>query len=665
MELSSKQLAALTAAAETFFPSLEADAGADGMQAEFWRRGASELQLAERAAGVLEILAEADRRELVRLLDLLASPLLGATWTGPPKPLAALAPEQRLALLNRWRESRFLTLRKGFQGLKKMLCFLAYADLVGAPNPNWSALGYPGPLDEEPAGRPRLDVLQPSADMRLACDVVVVGSGAGGGLAAGLLAEAGYDVLLVDKGPYLQGEELNQLEGWMLGCLYEQAGTLTSSDGGVHLFAGSCLGGGTTVNWTASLRTPDSILGEWAEELALPHLTGAAYREGLDEICASLGVSTEESLDNPQNTRLRRGAEALGHAVGTIPRNVSGCAQDGCRGCGYCGFGCRKGHKRGTLETWIRRTAAAGGRVVPGAWVERVRVSEGEVKGVEIRALSEDGEPVELFVAARCVVLAAGAIHSPALLARSGVEHPELGRNLYLHPTVAVTGAYEEPIEPWFGTMMSAVDESGARLDGNWGFRLETPPAHPGLMAMAMPWTSGRQHKEAMLGARHAATFIVLTRDRHGGRVRWDRDGRPRVDYHLSGYDREHVLAGVEAAARVHLAAGAKRIVLPHSSFPQFRARHGESGLADFLARYRGLRFEPHDLPLFSAHQMGSCRMSGRERDGALAPDGGVRGVRGLYVADASALPSASGVNPMISIMGIAWHTVHELLTTL
>lgn len=664
MELSAKQLAALAAAAEAFFPSLDPEAGADGAQAAFWRRDAAELRLADRGAGVLGMLGEADRRDLVRLLDLLASPVLGATWAGPPRPLASLTSDQRLTLLTHWRESRFLTLRKGFQGLKKLLCFLAYADLEGSANPNWEALGYPGPLDEPPTTRPRLEVLRPAAGERLSCDVVVVGSGAGGGLAAGLLAEAGHEVILVDKGLYLEGEELNQLEGWMLGCLYERGGTLTSVDGGIHVLAGSGLGGGTTVNWTASFRTPDAILEEWAVEHGLPHLTDREYAAGLDAVCASLGVTSEESPDNPQNTALRRGAEALGHAVGTIARNVSGCAEDGCRGCGYCGLGCRKGHKQGTLETWIRRAAAAGARVLPEAWVERVRVSAGEVTGVDIRA-TVDGSPVELSVGARRVVVAAGAVHTPALLARSGVSHPQLGHNLHLHPTVAVTGAYAESIEPWFGAMMSAVDDSGAHLDGNWGFRLETPPAHPGLMAMAMPWTSGRQHKEAMLGARHGAHFIVLTRDRHGGRVRWDHAGRPRIDYRLSPYDREHVLAGVAAAARVHLAAGARRIVLPHSSFPQFHARHGQDGLEDRLARYRELRFEPHDLPLFSAHQMGSCRMSGEERRGVVAPDGAVRGVRGFYVADASALPSASGVNPMISIMGLAWHTTHELLAAL
>jgi choline dehydrogenase-like flavoprotein len=661
LEFTPNQLDALRAVANILFPSLEPEADSTAEVEAFWRRGAEELRLVDRLTALVDKLPPADQKDFARLLRLLASPLLGLTWKGPLKPFAKLTAEAQHKLLHSWTQSRFLLLRRGFKTLKRSIGFLAYTDLDGAPNPNWEALGYPGPIDEEPPKIQRLQVVQPDDGDRLACDVVVVGSGAGGGLAAGLLAEAGHDVILIEKGPYLAEVDFTGLEGEMIDRLYERHGALTTADGAFTVFAGSCLGGGTTVNWAASFRTPDTILAEWADEAILPHLQTREFQRGLEAIGSSLHVTLDESPDNTQNRALRQGSERCGQMAQVVPRNVDGCSVDGCRGCGYCGFGCRKGTKQSTMRTWIRRAAACGARIVPDAEVENVRIEAGEAVGVEARARVGD-RAREFTVDARQVVVAAGSIHTPALLARSGIRHPELGRHLFFHPTVGVSGVYPEPVEAWHGAMMSSLNDAWAYLDGNHGFRVETAPAHPGLVALATPWTSGRQHKEVMLKVRNSAQFIVLTRDRHSGRVVWDRAGRPRLQYTLHPYDRKHLIEGVAAAARIHLAAGASRIYLPHASFPQFRAERGEAALDDLLQRYSSLRWEPHDASLFTAHQMGSCRMAGRRQRGVVGPDGAVWGVRNLYIADGSVLPSASGVNPMITIMGMAWHTIQELL---
>src|SRR5690606_36822354 len=153
-------------------------------------------------------------------------------------------------------------------------------------------------------------------------------------------------------------------------------------DGGLQVMAGSCLGGGTTVNWTASLAPPEDVLEGWARHHDLPHLQGAGVREAVEQVAASIRVNFEASPDNPQNAALRSGGEHLGRRVGTIARNVVGCEADAGRSCGFCGLGCRRGRKRGTLDTWIRRAVRAGARILPDTRVERVRSEAGRVTGV-------------------------------------------------------------------------------------------------------------------------------------------------------------------------------------------------------------------------------------------------------------------------------------------
>src|SRR5690606_16427970 len=208
------------------------------------------------------------------------------------------------------------------------------------------------------------------------------------------------------------------------------------------------------------------------------------------------------------------------------------------------------------------------------------------------------GRPHRVTVRARRVVVAAGAIHTPALLRRSGVEHPHLGRHLYLHPTVAVAARYAPPMQSWFGPMMSAVSNAFTHLDGLYGPKLETPPIHPGILGLALPWQSGAQHKTAMASADHVGAFIVLTRDRDGGVVRVDRWGRPVLRYRLSAFDRAHLLRGIAEAARVHLAAGAEEVHFPHNAAPVFRRDEGEAALERFLAGLPRWGWAPNRFPL-------------------------------------------------------------------
>lgn len=659
MQLSDRHLATLRAVCDAFVPAVTQSPDPHG----FWGRRASDLGVAEHIVELVGSLGAGDQKELVQLLTLMSSPALGATWRGPLKPFTALTEAQRETLLRRWSVSPLLPIRKGYLSLKKVsaIFFYGYAE-TNAPNPNWPALGYPGPT-APPAEYDRpIEPIVPNGDLTLTCETVVVGSGAGGGVVAGELAEAGQDVIVIEKGPYVDRDAFEGLELAAMDRMYEQRGALVTRDGAVGVLAGSCVGGGTTVNWAGAFRTPDAILQQWADAHDAPHFASASFQQSLSTLERELSVGADAGTrHNAQNAALERGCQALGYHVEDIPRNQRPPENEAeWQRIGFSPYGDRDGLKQGTLPTFLQRATAHGARILADTTVERVTMEGGRATGVT-GFYEAHGKRFRVTVRAQRVVVAAGSLHTPALLIRSGVQHPHLGRHLFFHPTVAVAARYPDPTEPWFGPMMSAVSNEFAHLDGRYGPKLETPPTHVGLLGLALPWRSGAQHKAVMAQADHIGSFIVLTRDRDSGRVTVGRNGQPLLHYRLSAYDRDHMLRGIAEAARIHLAAGAEEVFFPHNTAPAFSRDQSEAALDTFLADLPRWGWRPNQYPLFTAHQMGTCRMGGRAADHPVAPDGQVRGVAGLYVADASCFPESSGVNPMLSVQAIAHHTAQGL----
>lgn len=662
MNLTGKQFQALEAVCDALVPAITHTPDADG----YWRRTASDVRLAQRMVEALAFVSPDEQQEFRQLLDLLASPMLGLTWFGTLRPAQALSVAERERLLQAWAQSRLGVLRKGFSALKKLTLFLyyGYSD-ADNPNPTWRSIGYPGPLSEPPAepvgGAASLATLRARDGETLTCDVVVIGSGAGGGVVAGELAEACKHVIIIEKGSYVAENAFTQRETEMMARLYEAGGTLTTRDGAVNVLAGSCLGGGTTVNWSAALRTPEYVLEAWATKHNNPDFLSAAYRQSFDAVERATDVDTDESQHNTQNQALHNGATALGYDIGVIPRNAKGCTIDECKTCGYCCFGCQRGSKQSTLKTYVQRAFERGTSIYANAEAERIVIERGAATGVQVRQRivnpddsTNPPSEVTFRVKAQAVVVAAGSLHTPALLMRSGVQHPHLGRHLNLHPTVAVAARYAEPVHPWWGNMMTALSNEVANVHDGYGAKIETPPIHSGLLAMALPWISGKQHKETMLHAPHIGGFIVLTRDRDGGRVTTDKRGKPVLHYALSDYDRNHLLQGIATAARIHQAAGALEVYFPHNSFPTFSTTRGAAALETMLAGMKTWGWGANRFPLFSAHQMATCRMGGNKATHPLAPNGELHTVRNLFVTDASAFPECSGANPMLSVQALA-----------
>jgi choline dehydrogenase-like flavoprotein len=483
--------------------------------------------------------------------------------------------------------------------------------------------------------------------------VCVVGSGAGGGTVAGELSLRGYRVVLLESGVGDQAADYTQSELEGTRRLYLDSGFTASSDLGVAMLAGSCLGGGTAVNWQTCLRTPDYIRDEWTERSGCQLFTSDEFTRALDKVSMRLGTSTDESEVNANNAAIQRGCEALGYEWSVTERNSRGCDLSQC---GYCTFGCRAGGKQSTVVTYLQTLPRGrkASQIVTECRAEQVIIERNRVRGVLARSTSATGAPVRIEVRAPIVVVCAGGLGTPALLERSGVSLPQLGRNLFIHPTTAVAGVYADAVEPWKGPPQSIICSQFARVSGNYGFRLEAAPVHPGLLAIAVPWRDPREHRRVMQRAAHVAATIALTRDSSGGRVRARSDGGVKIHYRLGKAERALVTQGMVAAARVHVAAGADEVHTLHTRGVTLLKGASPADAEAFYARIENERPDRNWSTLFSAHQMGTCRM-GRDAATAVCDERGqVFGVTGLYVGDASLFPASSGVNPMITVMAIA-----------
>jgi len=618
--------------------------------------GAEAAGLADRMALAIDQLPrEADRVELVQLLGLLESRAANLALAGVPRRFSALSLPERERFLRGWATSRLPLKRKAFQALKRLAAFLYYTETEasGAGTRAWASIGYPGPLGPPPARPKPIRPLAVTSDTSLDCDVVVIGSGAGGGVAAGELAAAGKSVVVLEKGGYLNESDFSHREAESLERLYDARGMLTTDDLGILILQGSCLGGGTVVNYTTSFHTPDLVREQWTREHRLPHFASREYTDSLDAVARRINANTDHSAPSGRDRVLVRGLERLGWHHGLLPRDVRGCPQDD--ECGYCGMGCRRAAKQSTLVTYLQDAFARGARIVVHSDVRRVILERGRAVGVEAtvsQAGADARRPVSLVVRAKAVVVACGAIHSPALLQRSGLSLPALGRNLALHPSTGVLALMDEEIRPWTGTIQAHYSDQFADLDSGYGFKFETAPMHPSLAAMALPWESGADHR-ALIARLPRVTFVgILLRDRDGGRVTVDRSGNPVIRYRLSRYDLGHLRRGIAAAAQLLEAAGAREIWSAQSRYVAYRP--GAGAHARWLERVDAAGLGPNQLLLVTFHQMASCRMGATAKTSVVNADNQVWGVPGLYVADASVFPSASGVNPMLTIMGIA-----------
>lgn len=595
------------------------------------------------------IASEAERRSVLNALRLLDSRAGSLMLTGKRVPLSWMNEAETERVIQRWQMSRLGNIRRLANTVIGLAAFSLYAHEPG----EWGRLRYPGPLDHPVAEPPRLAPLPIETDTYLTCDVVVVGSGAGGGRVAAALAAEGLDVVVVEKGPFKTEADFSHLEPEASRDMYLYGKTLATTDLGVRIIAGSVVGGGTLVNYATAFRTPDYVLRQWSQVSGIDAFVSGEFDASLDEVSRTIGVNTDSSAAGPRDRVMEDGLKKLGWHVDNMPRAVRGCTQD--EGCGYCGFGCPVGAKQSTMRVYLEDAAKLGARLVAGGNISRVVIEEGRATGV----VGSVGDH-EIRIEARAVVVAAGAIETPALLLRSGLGG-EVGKNLRLHPGTATWAVFDEEVHAWEGTTQARYSNEFRHWDGGYGPILETVPVHPGEWATAMPWTSAQRHRELMGMYPFVGFCGVLPRDSSAGRIRIGKDGSPIIDYVLSADDERRIREGVIRAAQVLEAAGAREIFSPQIDLTSYQpgARWSHDGWADHL-RATGLR--GGRTTFFSYHQMGSCRMGVDSSSSAVDANNESHEVSRLFVVDASTFPTASGVNPMLSVYGIADRASKKIL---
>jgi choline dehydrogenase-like flavoprotein len=480
----------------------------------------------------------------------------------------------------------------------------------------------------------------------ITADAVIVGSGAGGAMVARTLARAGLDTLVLEEGRRWTVDEFRSRHPIdRYAGLYRGAGaTVALGRPAVVLPIGRAVGGSTVINSGTCYRPPVAVQQRWRDEFGLGLADPARLAEHLADVEQTLQVAPVPMSIMGRNGRLLLdGARALGWQAAPIPRNAPGCDA-----CCQCAIGCPRNAKFGVHLNALPQACAHGARIVSDARVERVLHRAGRARGVRARRPDDT-----LFdVLAETVVVAAGATETPGLLRRSGLgAHPRLGRNLALHPAAPLAGRFEEDVVAWRGVLQSAaVDE----LHASHGVLIEATSTPPGMGSMVFPGYGAE-----LLGwldrASHVATFGAMVADRGVGRV-FSVRGETVLGYNIARADAAKLMTAVEAMGKLLFAAGAVEVL---TGLPAAPTVNSMSELQDALRSAN-----PKSLHLAAFHPTGTAAAGADEQRCPVDETGQLRGVEGVWVADASILPSCPEVNPQVSIMALALAVTDVIVAT-
>ena len=496
----------------------------------------------------------------------------------------------------------------------------------------------------------------------LSCDVAIVGTGAGAGITAELLTQAGLDVVLVEEGPLKSSSDFKQRESDAYPTLYQESAARKTSDKAINILQGRCVGGSTTVNWTSSFRTPPATLRVWQQRFGLSELTEAALAPWFEGAERRLHITPWLTPPNENNDLLRRGAAKLGIQAAVIDRNVKGCWN-----LGSCGMGCPTNAKQSMLVTTIPAALDKGATLLTQTRARAFDITSGRVSALLCVALNPDGTAASSKVTrivAKHYVVAGGAINSPALLQRSNAPDPHalLGTRTFLHPVVISAATFDQKIEGWNGAPQTIYSDhflDTQPIDGPIGYKLEAPPIHPLIFASTLPGY-GQQQADMLKDFPRTHSLLALLRDgfheeSQGGSVKLRSDGTPTLDYPLTDFVMDGARRAFLSMAEIQFAAGARTVApvhelaAPYTSWAQARDAINTLPMKPLLTR------------VVSAHVMGGCRMGGDERQGVVRPDGAHWQIDNLSVHDGSLFPTSIGANPQLSIYGL----VNRLATQL
>jgi choline dehydrogenase-like flavoprotein len=651
-----------------------------------------------------------DKKEFAIILWLMSYSIGTFLLTGYFKPFSRLSLQQRHLAVTSWQKSRFVVFRTLYQTFKRLtgLLYFSYNER-GKVNKTWKAIGYdPSVTVGKPSRNPtptstlkskfQIDYIREQYQEKddLHVDVVIIGSGSGGGTIASELTKAGLKVLVLEKGGYYDSKDFREWnEAEAFDKLYERGGLFSSKTGGIAYLAGSCVGGGSTVNWSASFRTPDWVLRDW-EQMDMPIFRkGGEFEASIDAVLKLFHVNCDNSYHpaaeegnfavNLNNQLLYESAERLGYKPEHIPRNVKNCVD-----CGHCNHGCPYNAKQSTVTNLMTPLIESNRlQVLEHCYVEKVLYSySSELKrnqayGVDCTLNNDKNQKLRVY--AKVVICAGGSIHSPALLLRSKFKNPQIGKNFSCHPVIGSIGIFpDQQTGMDKGVSMGVIVRNNSSDSKAPRLAIETPPLHPGSLGLVMPWMSGFSYKLTALLFTHLSAFIHIMRDRScpENRIAIDKDGNPVIHYQITAADRQEMMRVALVMYNLMYVAGPDVMMCSSETIPWYynkkdialsslppdeieKAIARDSDYQAFLKKFLAQGIIESNTGVFSAHQMSSCRMAASPSQGPVMTTGELWECENLFVADASLCPTSLGINPMITTAAFGHYVSRNVIKKL
>ena len=472
-------------------------------------------------------------------------------------------------------------------------------------------------------------------------EVAVIGSGAGGGIAANLLNQK-YEVGIFDKGHFPNGETNNETFGYH--NFYETNAIQQTRGYKVQLLAGMGIGGGTSINWTTSLRTPDNILSEWdALTQQNNYFNSDSFNKSLDYICQNLNVDETNNKIPQKEIKLAQGLELNKTSYKIIPRNTK---NNDCLESGFSTFGHSDDTINSSYKSWFSKDKFNEENIYSNTHVKSLSISNGKATHVNVE---HNGQSYS--VAVEKVILASGSLNTPKILLNSGYKNKHLGQHLKLHPVSGVAGKFSELQNPWAGSMQGIYSDDNLFRKDNYGYLLEGLPMHPSLFFPFFP-NNQDNFGDFISSYNYWSGSIVLTSDTSSGSI-INKNPQHLWKYNLNNFDHGNLLHGIESLVKANFLAGAEEIMVATSPTMHWK-RESNEDIESFIGKVRKVRNEPFRILLGSAHQMGTARIHPNPSEGVIDLNGKVHGLENVYITDSSTFPRCSGVNPMITIQAMS-----------
>jgi choline dehydrogenase-like flavoprotein len=480
------------------------------------------------------------------------------------------------------------------------------------------------------------------------CDVVIIGSGAGGAVVATHLAEAGYRVIVLEEGPHFEAAEVQRFTpSQSVRRLYRESGMLTAFPVGqtpvISITQGRAVGGSSLLTGGVCFRIPSEIHHRWTHELGLAELSERALEPAYEDVERRMSVREVPVAERSVATnRIVEGAEKLGITIRPTRRNTG----HECEGLARCNFGCPVGAKRSVDRSYLPSATEHGARIVADALVERVLIENGRAAGVEGRILGgEAGAPSHRFtVRAPVVVSACGTLHTPLLLFASGLPDRAgvLGRNITLHPAVRAVARFDDRLDGWDGAMQSIYSD---HFDGE-GIKLVGVYSAVNVLAAGLPGV-GPALRKRVKELPFCGAFGAMIHDEGGGTVRPGPGREPILSYAMAPLDLVRLRRSVTILTEIAMAAGAREVFTSIFGFPPITSN-------DAARRMEHAAYDARRIECMAFHPLGSARAAVDPRRGVVDQSGESFELPGLFVADGSILPTSIGVNSQVPIMSMA-----------